>query len=542
MPTPLPDDSLLLIRCSSCGQRFKVGLDLKGRTVECGGCLHRFKIGDDVIVRGKKFYPGERVDPVVNRFQRVPIAESETRAGMMKAARYATAPDPAVMEPVSPQRIIAGILGAAGMVLMGLILMLANGAGGLLDGMVTLNRLLLGGFTCVIGTLMLLYANPRARLKTLLFSGLLSACVLAVPFFFQAHSTLVPEQRQPVAGSNSQSPVSDLAANNVARDAAKSLEELKERIGIDPLVIENNRLMAAGSDKHAHGIWFRNLAMGNRYMVGDYIVRVAGADPMGTHFYPRGNGGYLLVVTGISQTLEALAELIKPLGSVDQLYPEISVIECQVNMEIFVEGASEKLNNPKDPAFYDLNKRELESIDLSRVEQAVQKLAVAEPKLYRPDISRKLTALLGQDAVKFKPILCEALMVWADKPGPAGEMALTVAEKMMARREPMLPQIIALAVKEKNPKILPILAELWVASPGTWETACGDAGGVFEPYVIKNFPALVGIARYSAVRLLGRVGGNDSLILIANISAAGDPEMKVLLEQARKSIQDRLGK
>ncbi len=69
-----PDDLLLIIRCPMCGQRFKVAEDLRGRTVECGGCEHRFRINDDVVVRGKKFYPGERKDPSLNRFQRVPLA------------------------------------------------------------------------------------------------------------------------------------------------------------------------------------------------------------------------------------------------------------------------------------------------------------------------------------------------------------------------------------------------------------------------------------------------------------------------------------
>ncbi|MGL5017160.1 MAG: MJ0042-type zinc finger domain-containing protein, partial [Luteolibacter sp.] len=53
------EDSMLLIRCPSCGQRFKVGDDLRDRTVECGGCEHRFRINDDVIARGPKFYPSE---------------------------------------------------------------------------------------------------------------------------------------------------------------------------------------------------------------------------------------------------------------------------------------------------------------------------------------------------------------------------------------------------------------------------------------------------------------------------------------------------
>jgi hypothetical protein len=50
---------------------------------------------------------------------------------------------------------------------------------------------------------------------------------------------------------------------------------------------------------------------------------------------------------------------------------------------LFIEGPIEKLSNKQDPAFYELNKRELESIDLERAKRAVQRLAEAEPKIYR---------------------------------------------------------------------------------------------------------------------------------------------------------------
>ena len=101
MPSSSPDDSLLLIRCPSCGQRFKVGEDLRERTVECGGCEHRFRINDEVIVRGRKFYPSERKNPGLNRFHRIPLPGGESMIGV-QPVRYGNMPDPAVLEPASP--------------------------------------------------------------------------------------------------------------------------------------------------------------------------------------------------------------------------------------------------------------------------------------------------------------------------------------------------------------------------------------------------------------------------------------------------------
>ena len=187
MPNPNPDDLLLLIRCPSCGQRFKVGDDLRERTVECGGCEHRFRINDEVIVRGRKFYPGERSNPALNRFQRVPLAGGESLSGM-NTIRYSNKPDPAVLEPASPQRIIAGALGVAGMIVMALLLMFGASRGGMLDGMLLPNRLLIASFAALLGTLLLIYANPRARLKALAIGLLFGGGLMAVPFGFRTGS------------------------------------------------------------------------------------------------------------------------------------------------------------------------------------------------------------------------------------------------------------------------------------------------------------------------------------------------------------------
>jgi len=173
MSAPNPDDLLLLIRCPSCGQRFKVGDDLRERTVECGGCEHRFRINDDVIVRGRKFYPGERNGHGLNRFQRVPLPGGESLRGV-QPIRYSAMPEPAVLEPASPQRIVAGAIGVAGIILMGLLLMFGASRGGLLDGMVVTDRLLMAGFASLIGVVLLVYGNPRARLKALAVGLLLS--------------------------------------------------------------------------------------------------------------------------------------------------------------------------------------------------------------------------------------------------------------------------------------------------------------------------------------------------------------------------------
>lgn len=515
-----------------------MGEDLREKTVECGACESRFRITDEVIVRGRKFYPGERKDPALNRFQRVPLGVGAAVPGQ-QGVRYGELPDPAVLEPASPLRVLAGMVGVAGMVFMALLLMFGAKRGGMLDGMPFENRMVMAGFAGLMGMALLVYANPRARGKALAVSLLMSVGLLAIPFQFTAGS-------KPLGGGTvSSEPAPAEADVPGVADVPSSAEDeatvaLRNLVGTDPLEKEINRLAREGSPKQAMGLWLRNLSEMNRILIRDYIFRTTGADPSSANYYPRGNGDFLMVITGARQNLTELAEVVAVLGQVEKIHTDIAVIEVRVKNENFTEGPIEKLTQKDDPAFYDLNKRELESIDLERVRRAVMRLSEAEPKLYRSDITRKLISLLGEEQIDFKGNVCRALSTWAEAPGPASEAAIGALREMMEEGAPVPQEMIMLIVKEKNAAVIPFLDQLWFKDPTAWETLYGELGPPIEATVLRYFPNSDGSIRHSIVRLLGRVGGNDSLQVLRASESDADPELKVLLEKSVNSIQERL--
>ena len=520
----------LLIRCPTCGQRFKVGAELRDRTVECGGCEHRFRINDDVILRSRKFYPGEHPEFLVNRYQRVPIVAAVPQG--LQTISYSDQPDASSFEPSSPQRMIAGAAAVIGAVLMAMLLFFGATRGGALDGMSTTSRMMMAGFAWFIATILLFYANPRSRKMAVLFSLVCAAGLLPLPLVCTEGSAQLkaagaedsaPKARAPGAGSEQE-----------------RIVQLRQMIGTDPLTAETSKLATEGSDKHAYGVWLRGLSESNKLLVRDYLLRVAEA-ASSSHPYPRGRNDYLMVVTGVTITIEKLAELAAPLGELTQIYREIDVIEIRVNNANFIPGPLERLTDKTDPTFYELNKRELESIDLERVQGAVKRLADAEPKLYRNDITRRLIALLKDDGVEFKDLLCGALLRWADEPKAAEDAAEAVLKKLVARKKPIPRETIALLVKGKRVSIIPILDELWQADPGTWEPYYVELGPPIEATLIRRFTEINGGLRNSAVHMLGTVGGRDSLPLLKAARADASPELVVRLDAAEKSIHQRLG-
>jgi len=118
---------------------------------------------------------------------------------------------------------------------------------------------------------------------------------------------------------------------------------------------------------------------------------------------------------------------------------------------------------------------------------------------------------------------------------------LKEAKKMLADNKVVPQEVISLIVKENNTAVIPVIDEMWVKNPTHWESLYGDIGPPAEPTLIRRFPSTDGALRHSAVRLLGRVGGAESLPLLAAAAAGADPELRVLVEKSTASIRNRIG-
>lgn len=535
MSDPSEESIQLVIRCPTCGQRFKVGEELRGRTVECGACDHRFRVTDEVIVRGKKFYPGERRDRRLMQFQRVPMAISSTLMEM-DSVNYADAPDPSAYEPVPPQRVLAGIAAVLAVILMALLLIFGAKNGGALDGMITSKRLIMAGFTAVMAIVLLVYANPRARIKAFAVAFLGGLGLMALPLYFTEGSALLSstpiEEEQDWFGEAVQKTIEEMPESNVELDA------LREEIGTKPLEDEMARLQAISDEKRAAGLWLRDMQEQHRFLIKDYLLRTTGATE-DSHFYPRGKGDFLLVLSGITLPIDEIARLSNPLGTIQRIYRELDVIEITVNNQNFVEGPIGQLTDRNDPSFYELNKRELESIDLARVSKAVNRLAEAEPSSYRSDITRRLLALLAMPEIDFKGDLCRALAVWSETPGPAGEAALREAGRLLSLNEPVPSDMVDLALKEKTDGLAPLIHQLWELEPNFWELRYSELGAEIEPILVRRLPTATGPHLKSAIRMLGKVGSISCLPQLQSLFVGANSELQILLEQAIASIEQR---
>lgn len=522
------DHTQLQISCPSCSQRFKVGSELKGRVVECGSCESRFEITDDVIVRGAKFYPGERKTNELKRFQRVegeviPSIPARPAGVLPQQEKGYFSP----ISKVSPLQLVMGWVGA--LLILGLVYLLGFQNGGVLQKLPIATKAAIAIVGGIVGLALIAYANPRNRRKTMTVASVFAVVLLAIPFVFSS------KPLPPVSQEIAELPPERSAPVEVQDDG---VEALRARIGTEPLEEEIRRMAESGTKLRSYGIWLRDLSDSNLLSVRDYVLRSTGADPA-SNFYPR-DGDYLMVVRGVDMTLEQLAAVTSKFGVNQKLHPELQIVETRVEGAVFVQGSLDKLKDKSNPAFYSLNKRELESIELDRVSQAVNRLAEAEPTIYRDDITRSLIELLGVEKVNFPGDVCKALMVWAEDPVPAGNAAYARMVRLREANQSIPRDMVALLAKAKNEKALPIVEALWHEDPTMWERLLGDFGPLAEPGILKQFPDMQGTIRHSAARVLERVGTRASLPILEAALPTAEPELVVLIENATKAIKNRL--
>jgi hypothetical protein len=521
------DMNHLTIRCPSCSQKFKVGSDLMGRMVECGACETRFNVNEEVVQKGSKFYPGERDHRALQGFSRV----DGPKIGMDAATPVPRGMEHGYFSPisrVSPLMLVCGWLGALLILAVAVALNLKFIAESISLGVQGTIALAAG----IVGLLLIVLANPRNRLRSLVIGGITATILLSIPFVFRSKRSDTPLD---LAKIEQEKLEPQLASTPQVED---NLEEIRKKIGILPLETEIRRLSESGSNLRAYGIWLRDMNESNRIFVRDYMLRTAAASPSST-IYPRDNRDYLMVLTGLEKTIDEVAAITARIGQQPKIHPELQLIEVRVDPSVFLEGPIDKLTDKGSPAFYDLNKRELESIQLTRVKRAVERLADAEPKIYREDITRQLVVLAALPEVDFIDDVCKALVVWAEDPSVANLQLLRKLRQMHAEKKKIPRSMAAMLAKGKATEALPIMEELWIADATNWELQMIEFGPAAEKGILARFPELDPTLRHSAARILAKVGTKASIPILEAAKPKADTELVVLIDSAVRSINDR---
>ena len=498
--------------------------------VECGGCNQRFRVVDDVIIRERKYFPGERKDPLLQQFRRTPLKEVPNP--QFKTIERMPDTPPPMPGAMSPMRSLVGVIGVLIALILLLLFVFGGNQGGLLAEASLNKRLVLAGFGAFVAGLLIVIGYPAARKRAVMASLLIAVGLLGVVFYLAEDLS----DGATTDGVNAQI----LPDEEVGPIITDPYVELKKEVGYNKL---EETLITYGEERikngqTAYGIWLREMRLSHKSQVSDYLKRVLSASD-NSWMYSRPPSDYLMVLDRVSPDLTAIIKHCERFGKVRRTWPELHLLEVVVDPTHFAQPKMSDVTDPNNPSFYQRNRNELGSIDTQRALAAVKRLGSAPPTAFRSDIVNRLHELLQLNDDDMQAAVTRTLDQWTED-NDGSLAAVREAAKSYFERNQTLPRsMVEFLTSRRDEASVDLLHQLWLTDMSGWETKYGDMGSLIEDKVLATLPQLEPSDQFSAVRLLRRVGTEKSLAPLQALKQDAVPEMRELIDQAVAAINDR---
>jgi len=530
------------IKCPSCTKEFSAGEDLKGRTVECGVCEEHFAVDDSVLVRQKKrYYPGEKTDARLDQFSRTSAAGGASSAVSQKVdfqqANYNDQPPKfnAGM-PMSPAKLLAVTMGVSVALAAAFALYIGSSRDSFLTDMLMDKRLILFGFIAALCALLIIYGSfkrfpIRGILLALLIPGGLVYLTTRMPVYETVPDEIAfaggsAEERESKEGQNSDSEVE------------QDIEDLKKRIGYDPVQRAIERSEASG--KSVDAILVLNMKESSKFTIMDYLARATGmADRPAC--YDRDivmNDGSqidagIILLEDHNVTSFDLEEICGNFGTVDKKasQPDLKLLVVFLDTEAFGDISPElqaRMIDPADQLFYELNYKELASIEIVRVKAAAARLATADPLLHRKKIAHRLVNLIkesrGDD--DFEKSVCVALQKFIEKGDGCQALVNEEASRQMIDYKSVSRPLVELLITIGSPDSIPMAQSMWASNPLTWEPTVSLLGKKAKPILLKGLQSNDAMIQKSAVRLIRNSKLTSCLSALQSAMSSATPDVR----------------
>ena len=514
--------------------------------MECGACDQRFKVSPETIIENKdKFYPGEHHDALLDRLGKKPPRKVQT----VNFAQAEYTPDAVAEEvlPASAGQKIAVMVGIGAFLFYSLVFVLGSAKGGLFQDIDVTKRLILAGFVSVSSSALIIFGAKGWRARSILFSTFLSSCLIVLVF-------LMPVEKIPSAESWSTSEGED--GDRSPSDKPTSPEETGDETGVKGRV--DYAPMQREIDKYTDeekgidglsmvtGIYVEGISEIELMEVEQYLQRKLSLpkSEAPAAYSRKGGKDRFIVFSGIVQRFESFVGHCEALGTV-RTHPNYRVIELTLNKELFANPSREvnrQLTDPKNPSFFNANLEMLGHVSLTRLKEAVERLAniPAEVEIRKmPRMNDEFVRILREenDAELINNV-GKALRIWAKGDDEVVSTVGGIVSRWSQKGRQIPTPLVEFLGENGSEEAALVIDRLWVKNPETWSELYASLGAeVAEGRLLFHLQGSPETLKKSALGILRKIGTEKSLPELEKLKAHENDEIQILAVRAISAIK-----
>lgn len=516
------------IQCPECSQRFDVTDDFLGKTVECGSCDGRFKVSAESIVKDKtKFYPGEKRETHLERFGR--NSTDGTAPVDFKQAHYQPDVNAARIGPPRPRQTVATIVGISLMSLIIVVFLLAGGKEGVMRDMETMNRFVLAGFTALLGGLLVMYGMANNRRLGLVLTAVFGVILLLLPVLFPANPMNASVDPIVVGGNVNSDQGTSVLSNDKGRD------DYLFEIGYGPV----KEALVKSPENEVVGIYLRNASELVSGKIRDYLYEATGKANRGI-IYERGEKGSdgLILFLQQKRSIDEMAALCEKFGRIEKIEKKLRLIDVIVERSKIDQLDKYKMLDSSSLDFEFQNLQALKSIDPTERLNAVKRLAGAEPRSRRDDITQQFIKMIPESSIELQLELINALKTWALPTAGAEPVVLEAVKKIHAQGKADKASMEFLIGRKVEGSEL-ILVDLWEGNPAAWSEMMLQLGQDAQILLTPKLKDMDVPHLVSACEIIAKTGTAESIPLLEKLMEEKEGQSENSLQAAIDEIKKR---
>jgi len=523
------------IICHECGQKFSVSNSYMGRMVECGTCEEVFEVTEESLAKKRKVYPGEKSKSPNNTFTKATPVTNDVSANFQTASYNNVNAN--YVQPLGPTKTLMIASGIIIILIFIIIFLIGGQEDGVLKELDNTKRLILAGFIAFIGSALIIIGF-RNKLKGLLTSFLLGGSLAAMPTFFpEVLSTTNLDPSVPLSPTHTTQQLNQ--ANEISVD---QLEAYKKGIGYDRIEELRNKALDPNQVKAI-------LLLENKVQYLDsilpYLERVLSLDstPVTSSYGREIDGKPVTLMTMTTDTsFEELYELTKRFGTpteMNNIQSTLKIIIVTVDKSTLTPPPEGVTLDPLNPQYFNVNYKELKSIDRTRQMNAAKRLESGEYLGRQADISKLLAELITPKDHELSAQLIATLNNWSRPEYKIDDKVVNYARTVAGTRN-MTRSVMDYLIDKKVPNIADILSKQWASKGGSlWANYLIEAGEQGEEATIKALPNLGNSHYKSASAILSKIGTSRSIAFINSAISKANEENKKYLKATIDEIKSR---